>query len=123
MATCTSESAGVTLAEADILGAHLEELFNQYTIPELRWWLLCCGIEVSTSLTKQHMAARYRVCVERIVFAHTSWDRAQLLVSHGIHKNGIRSVQGSKIGIIAIEFHNGSDITCNSIYLISFTLI
>ena len=37
MSACSSQSAAMTLTEADIPGAYLEEPFDQYTISQLRW--------------------------------------------------------------------------------------
>ena len=48
-----SASVGsVELTEKDIPGALLEEPLETVTMPALRWWLLCRGIQVPTSLRK-----------------------------------------------------------------------
>ena len=44
--------SSVELTEKDIPGAVLEEPLESVTIPALRWWLLCRGIQVPTSLRK-----------------------------------------------------------------------
>ena len=48
----------VKLTEEDIPGAKLEEPMEKYTNPELKWWLLCRGICVSSSLKKQQLLDR-----------------------------------------------------------------
>ena len=42
----------VELTEEDIPGARLEEPLESVTMPALRWWLLCRGIQVTTTLRK-----------------------------------------------------------------------
>ena len=42
----------VQLTEIDIPGASLEEPMNKHSIPALKWWLLCCGIEMPSSVRK-----------------------------------------------------------------------
>ena len=43
----------VTLSEEDIPGAMLDcRRLETYTVPELRWWLLCGGISPQASLKK-----------------------------------------------------------------------
>ena len=39
----------VELTEEDILGAKLDEPLEKHAIPELKGWLLCCGIRVPPS--------------------------------------------------------------------------
>ena len=51
-------NTGLILTEADIPGASLNEPFMSYTMPELRWWLLCRGISVPASLKKKHLVER-----------------------------------------------------------------
>ena len=48
----------ITLTEKDIPGAMLTEPFDKHTIPELRWWLLCRGVFVQTSLKKAEIIKR-----------------------------------------------------------------
>ena len=35
----------VQLTEADVPGALLEEPIHKHSIPALKWWLLCCGMQ------------------------------------------------------------------------------
>ena len=50
----------IALTAADIPGAILNLSFlSSYTVPELRWWLLCRGISVPTTLNKKHLVERY----------------------------------------------------------------
>ena len=42
---CSSDLASVQLTEADVPGAALSDPLESYTVPELRWWLLCRGIK------------------------------------------------------------------------------
>jgi len=48
----------IVLTEKDIPGAMLAEPFNKHTIPKLRWWLLCRGVTVKTSLKKTEIIHR-----------------------------------------------------------------
>jgi len=48
----------IVLTEKDIPGAMLAEPFDKHTIPELRWWLLCRGVTVKTSLKKEEIIQR-----------------------------------------------------------------
>ena len=56
-----SDSATIplVLTEQDIPGAALNELLGQHTMPELRWWLLCHGIQVTASLRKNQLIKRF----------------------------------------------------------------
>ena len=38
----------VQLTEVDVPGALLEETMDKHSIPALKWWLLCHGIEISS---------------------------------------------------------------------------
>lgn len=61
MATPLRQSAAVLvgLSEQDIPGAALNcEKIETYTIAALRWWLLCHGISVRTSLKKAQVIAK-----------------------------------------------------------------
>ena len=40
------------LTEEDVPGAKLEEPLEGYTVPALRRWLLCHGIQLPTSMKK-----------------------------------------------------------------------
>ena len=47
------------LTEQDIPRAALNEPLDQHTTPELRWWLLCHGIQVTASLKKNQLITRF----------------------------------------------------------------
>ena len=51
------------LIEQDIPGVALNEPLDQpldqHTMPELRWWLLCHGIQVTASLRKNQHIKRF----------------------------------------------------------------
>ena len=53
----TSQSS-VELSDTDIPGAHLDEPFEAHNVTALRWWLLCRGIRVPTSLRKHQIIVR-----------------------------------------------------------------
>ena len=63
MSACGSDVVAVTLTEEDIPGARLDEPFERYNIPELKWWLLCRGVTAPTSCKKQQITARFVVCL------------------------------------------------------------
>jgi hypothetical protein len=52
------EGIEVKLTENDIPGASLSEPLETHTIPELKWWLLCRGIQPPTSLKKAQIISR-----------------------------------------------------------------
>ena len=57
MQECTSSSSSTVmliLEAEDIEGATLEEPLETKTIPQLRWWLLCHGIEPTASEKKNN---------------------------------------------------------------------
>ena len=59
-APSTSGSAiNVTLEESDIEGAALEDTLDSKTVPQLRWWLLCHGIQAPSSEKKAALIKRY----------------------------------------------------------------
>jgi len=62
MAECTIASSDqatvIQLTECDIPGAFLSEPIDRHTMPELRWWLLCRGIQTPTSWNKQKLLSR-----------------------------------------------------------------
>ena len=47
------------LTEDDIPGAKLTEPIDRYTVPELKWWLICRSVQVQASWTKKQLVARY----------------------------------------------------------------
>ena len=54
----TSHSGTVELLEADIEGATLEEPLDCKSVPQLRWWLLCHGIEMPVRERKSVLIKR-----------------------------------------------------------------
>ena len=48
----TPTAIDVETTESDIPGASLNEPLDRHTIPELKWWLLCRGVTVSSSIKK-----------------------------------------------------------------------
>lgn len=48
----------VVLLPADIPGAELSEPLEKHQVAALRWWLLCRGIKVSTSVRKKDLVER-----------------------------------------------------------------
>ena len=48
----------VVLLPADIPGAELSEPLEKHPVAALRWWLLCRGIKVSTSVRKKDLVER-----------------------------------------------------------------
>ena len=52
----------VKLTEDDIPGASLSEPLEARTMPKLRWWLLCRGIQPPTSMKKAQIITRYLLC-------------------------------------------------------------
>jgi hypothetical protein len=54
-----SASASITLTEEDIPGALLLEPYEGHTLEELRWWLLCHGVTVPTSMKKAKVVERW----------------------------------------------------------------
>ena len=59
MAKMSVEVPQVTLTPADVPGADLCEPYDKHTVPALRWWLLCRGIEAPSSWKKQQLIDRY----------------------------------------------------------------
>ena len=48
----------VTLTAADIPGAELSQPLDKHPVVALRWWLLCRGTKVPTSLKKKELIDR-----------------------------------------------------------------
>ena len=63
MSACDSEVVAVALTEEDIPGACLDEPFECYNIPELKWWLLCRGVIAPTSWKMHQIIAKFVVCL------------------------------------------------------------
>ena len=53
-----AEGVTVKLTEVDIPGASLSEPLEMHTIPELKWWLLCRGVQPPTSWKKAQIISR-----------------------------------------------------------------
>ena len=53
-ASCTE----ISLNPEDIPGAVLAEPYTKHTAAALRWWLLCRGVNVPSSLKKQQLVDR-----------------------------------------------------------------
>ena len=51
----------LVLTEEDIPGAALNEPLQKHTMPALRWWLLCHGIQVPTSCKKPNLIEKLAV--------------------------------------------------------------
>ena len=60
-ADVVSEGTGVMvkLTESDIPGASLSEPLETHTIHELKWWLLCRGIQSPSSWKKARIISKY----------------------------------------------------------------
>lgn len=56
-----SADASLRLTEEDIPGAKLREPYEGHTLEELRWWLLCRGITVPSSMKKAKVVERYEL--------------------------------------------------------------
>ena len=58
---CVPKTSAVvlTLEEEDVDGAAVEEPLDTRTITQLRWWLLCHGIEAPSSDKKVTLIERY----------------------------------------------------------------
>ena len=54
----STAGASITLTEEDIPGALLLEPYEGHTLEELRWWLLCHGVTVPTSMKKAKVVER-----------------------------------------------------------------
>ena len=81
------------LTEQDIPGTALNEPMDQHTMPELWWWLLCHGIQVTASLRKIQLIKsfsqyrRYSHAVSATACARSGLSRRLALVhdySHSI---------------------------------------
>ena len=55
----TTSAVVLTLEEEDVDGAAIEEPLDTRTIPQLRWCLLCHGIEAPSSDKKATLIERY----------------------------------------------------------------
>ena len=57
----TGAVADIVLTEADIPGASLREPLEVHNVAALKWWLLCRGVQVSSSCKKPDLIERYAV--------------------------------------------------------------
>ena len=48
----------VNLTPADIPGAKLSEPWDKHPVVSLRWWLLCRGVKVASSVRKKDVIKR-----------------------------------------------------------------
>ena len=55
----TTSIPELTLSPEDIPGAVLSKPYARHTAAALRWWLLCRGVKVPSSLKKQLVLDRY----------------------------------------------------------------
>jgi len=78
IAAAMSDESNVilTLTEDDIPGASLKEPLEKHNIAALKWWLLCRGIQVSSSSRKMNLIERYNA-----VYRH----RMILIYMHAKH--------------------------------------
>ena len=53
----------VTLSACDIPGAELTEPLDKHPVVALRWWLLCGGIKVPTSVRKNDLIHRLAIAI------------------------------------------------------------
>ena len=51
----------VQLTEVDVPGALLEEPMDKHSIPASKRWLLCHGIEMSSSVRKRQLLHKYHL--------------------------------------------------------------
>ena len=64
------DTESITLKEANVPGALLSEPVASHTIPQLRWWLFCCGVSAPTSWNKTKPLSRYAT-VSDMTILHT----------------------------------------------------
>ena len=57
-ASMSSEKADHSTLTEDDVGAFLQPPFEKYTNAELRWWLQCRGVTVSTSMKKANIISK-----------------------------------------------------------------
>ena len=50
--------ADIVLTEADIPGASLQKPLEVHNVAALKWWLLCRGVQVSSSCKKSNLIER-----------------------------------------------------------------
>ena len=57
--TSRNKPETIRLPEADIPGAMLSSLMDSHTMTELKWWLLCRGINVPNLWNQKQLISRY----------------------------------------------------------------
>ena len=57
----------VSLSAGDIPGAELTEPLDKHPVAALRWWLLCRGIKIPTSVRKKDLIHRLAIPVGVII--------------------------------------------------------
>ena len=57
--TSWNEGDMVELTEHGIPGTRLTGAKDEYTMSELKWWLLCCGMKALNSWNKKQLISRY----------------------------------------------------------------
>ena len=57
--TSRNEGDMVELTEDKIPGAKLTGAMDGYTMPELKWWLLCRGVKAPNSWNKKQLISRH----------------------------------------------------------------
>ena len=55
---CTSSTVAVELTEDDVPGASLDEPMEKQSVPAVKRWLLCRGIDIPTSTKKKKLLER-----------------------------------------------------------------
>ena len=104
--TVDASKSSVELNYTDIPGAHLDEPLEAHNVAALRWWLLCRGIKVTTSLRKRQI-------IDVIVFQSQSLQPMQSLrffLRKAMH--GYAGVLFSSIGAhnADITWHTGPSV-------------
>ena len=61
------DEAGADLSAGDIPGAELTEPLDKHPVAALRWWLLCRGIKIPTSVRKKDLIHRLAIPVGVII--------------------------------------------------------
>ena len=82
MAEAVSESGlVVSLTEYDVPRASLVKPTEEQSVPALKQWLLCCGVEVASSIKKKQLLELVnRFCVAKcsLIVTFTVWSLLQL---------------------------------------------
>ena len=73
--TMSAEGPVVELTSADIPRVNLSTPYEQHTVAALRWWLLCRGIQASTSLRKKQLIDRCDYSIDTIHYSNTEFEQ------------------------------------------------